>query len=909
MRKTILVFGLLILFSSQFLKAQDVNNFTKLEAYGKIPDNLLEIANSNDKFKNEYEEKLRIQLKNYILSGKIVFGDTVSLYINNIVDRLLKDEKELRNEIKVYVVKSSLVNAFATSKGYLFITTGFIAQSTNEAELAFTIAHEIIHYSKKHGYSLKDDFDDIKDFLTYHSRSREQEFECDREGYTNYYLKAGYDKNSPMGVYDILQYSYLPFDEVKIGRDYFETPYYKFRDNYFLESVNPISSRENYIDTFSTHPNLKSRRMEMEKLIKENSQSEGKEYIQSKEAFDYIRTICRFETINQQIMEDNYIKSYYNSLILLEKHPDNKFLRTAKIASLYGISKVKTYGNYSRYLLTRKETEGELQFIANFFEKANKKEIALLALREIYFGMQKEETKYYTALFNDIIKDLSEDMKLSELNQFSDLRMDETPEADTAVKNDNNNKSKYDKIKDTKIVGHIKGFKTENYMLGDLKKDSVFVDKFVNVVYRNESKKAGDLINELKDEKKETKKIDKLIIFEPNTIVYNKYSEVKKSSETDERLALKFEKEIKTFATRNGITPIIMSSHIFDTSFSYQLRAKIHDFGMGLNKFGEIYYESRDMENYSEELGCDYLSFIVLRKQKKSDGNSMYKSIHTISSIIYAYPFLPISICQWIQSSYNGELNFMVYNLENNSFEHTNNISFTYENTKEFEKQALDVCFKEVGDKNSSYSNHGYLGRRFIFRAEANLLPAIMTPNRSGEKGVMKFDYSFNPNIEFVLNKDKSVGAGISWMKSNFELDENYIELFPDFGSVDVLTYSIYYKNYKAIAPLGYYYKLQFDYWTYKPNVIYGNFNYDLSIYIGTKYTDPGFGFGLRLEYGKVFFVNDYIQIGTGCSAGMAFKGWAGLGDFDITIPEEIEKTLRRKYFLGINLNVGILPF
>lgn len=100
MRKTILVFGLLILFSSQFLKAQDVNNFTRLEAYGKIPDNLLEIANSNDKLKNEYEEKLRIQLKNYILSGKIVFGDTVSLYINNIVDRLLKDERNLEMRLK-----------------------------------------------------------------------------------------------------------------------------------------------------------------------------------------------------------------------------------------------------------------------------------------------------------------------------------------------------------------------------------------------------------------------------------------------------------------------------------------------------------------------------------------------------------------------------------------------------------------------------------------------------------------------------------------------------------------------------------------------------------------------------------------------------------------------------------------
>jgi hypothetical protein len=250
----------------------------------------------------------------------------------------------------------------------------------------------------------------------------------------------------------------------------------------------------------------------------------------------------------------------------------------------------------------------------------------------------------------------------------------------------------------------------------------------------------------------------------------------------------------------------------------------------------------------------------------------------------------------------------MVYNLENNSFEQTNTISFTYENTKEFEKQALDVCFRGVGDKNSSYSNHGYLGKRTIFRFETNLSPSILLPNRDGKNGVLNFDYSFNPNIEFVVNEKNSVGAGIGWMKTKFNCEDNYYNLFPNLGDLDILNYSIYYKNYKAIAPLGYYYKIQLDYWTYTPNMVYQYYDYSGNP-TNDLYVDPGFGLGFKIEYGKVFFVNDYIQIGTGCSVGMAFKGWREVSEIDGTVPEWIDRALRRKYFLGINLNIGILPF
>lgn len=912
MRRTILLFSFLICYVLTNAQNQRLDNFSRLEAVGNIPRNLLEIANSKEDLKDKYEENLRNQIKKFIISGKIIFGDEVSNYVNNIVDGLLRNQSKLREEINVYVIKSSQANAFATSKGYLFITTGLIAQATSEAELAFAISHEIIHYTKKHGYSLKEDFDNIDDFLTYHSRSRDQEFQCDREGYLDYYLKAGYDKDSPMGVYDILQYSYLPFDELKLDRSYFESEYYKFKDNYFLESVTPISSREGYIDTFSTHPNLKLRRAEMEKLIEKNANHIGNAFIQSKSSFEFIRTLCRFETINQQIISDNYIKSYYNSIILLDKLPDNKFLLTSKIASIYGISKVKTYGNYSRYLLTRKETEGQMQFLANFFEKANKKEVALMAIRDIWEGVKKDSSKYYLALFDDIVKDLANDMKLDDLNKFSDLKMGEIYNEPASNGEENSNLSKYDKIKSSKIVGHQKGFRTENYMLGDFKKDENFILRFESALQKNEAKKASDLIKDLKDEG-EIPNIKTLIVFEPITITFNKKGEIKKSSETNAKLSQRFETMVEKAARNNGISPIIMSNNCFDTSFSYQLRAKINDFKMSLNKFGEIYYESRDLDNYTKELKSPYLNFITLYKAPKADNNAFYKSTHTVMSAVFAYPFLPISVYQWTKQAYAAELNFLVYDLDNNSVVSNNTINYVSENTKDFEKQALDKSFKTINDESNSYNQYGYQGRRFLFSLGADIIPALFSPNIKGETGALMFDYSLNPSVEFVVSKSFSLGVGVSFMKTKFERKDNYSYSFPNLGTLDVFGYSLFLKSYKAIAPLGYYYKFQADYLTYTPNMIWNQQVYNNSThnnyFVPREFNEKSFSLGFKMEYGKVFFINDYFQIGAGCSFGLTLKGWGFVGFDDLTLPEYAETKLRKAYMIGINLNIGILPF
>ena len=85
-----------------------------------------------------------------LTSGRIVYGDAVSRMLERIADTLLRDYPELRSELRFYTINSPEVNAFATGQGMVFVNLGLVAQAENEAQIAFVLSHEIIHYFRSH---------------------------------------------------------------------------------------------------------------------------------------------------------------------------------------------------------------------------------------------------------------------------------------------------------------------------------------------------------------------------------------------------------------------------------------------------------------------------------------------------------------------------------------------------------------------------------------------------------------------------------------------------------------------------------------------------------------------------------------------------------------------------------------
>ena len=90
------------------------------------------------------EPYIELMVENDLIDGDPVLQDYVrelAYDLNGRLPRQFGDDFEL----KVYVVDSDLVNAFATLGGYIFVFDGLIEAVDDENSLAMVIAHEVAH--------------------------------------------------------------------------------------------------------------------------------------------------------------------------------------------------------------------------------------------------------------------------------------------------------------------------------------------------------------------------------------------------------------------------------------------------------------------------------------------------------------------------------------------------------------------------------------------------------------------------------------------------------------------------------------------------------------------------------------------------------------------------------------------
>jgi Zn-dependent protease with chaperone function len=77
----------------------------------------------------------------------------VQNYVIRITENLAK-HSDLQVPVKVTVLNSKEINAFALPGGFLFINRGLIEAADSESEVAGVISHEIAHASARHGHKL-----------------------------------------------------------------------------------------------------------------------------------------------------------------------------------------------------------------------------------------------------------------------------------------------------------------------------------------------------------------------------------------------------------------------------------------------------------------------------------------------------------------------------------------------------------------------------------------------------------------------------------------------------------------------------------------------------------------------------------------------------------------------------------
>ena len=556
-------------FVSSILVAQntyDTKNYHGIYSKGDIPSDMQksvkELYEEDKNRMEQYTDKRKSRRSKGILEcsyainkmvqgGRILYGDPITQWVNRIADTLLKTEPELREELRFYTYKSPAVNAFATGQGMIFVSTGLVSRLQSEAELAFILSHEIVHYVNNHTWeniSAKAEEkvrsrNSLDRIINKHNRSHRMETEADSIGMIKFYLPSNYYNKISDDVMDVLVYSDYTMDNLPFDTTYFSTPYYSLPREIWLDKVKPIEIDEERADTNSTHPNIGKRRALTYRIAAKLNEKGEKFLCTSQDEFKYLQYLAQMETVRQLLISGAYVRAFYDSWCLLKEYPDNSFLEKSMAFSLYAMAKYKTQFNNNDMIGNYRDVEGEVQQLFYCFTQMKSADINVLAIRELYKYRQKYgSSKHLNNMMKDAVQTLSRVHKHT-LDNF----LSAPPENVSEMKNDTVKKtvSKYERLKH--------GSKTTRQVAD--KRKYVFTDLLMN-----DDNFATVYNNCLVDTVKEKNIGGKTLVLSPSYKYYNRKKEL--DVKTSERKEEELSKTIVEVLNQKGETAIEYNGHL-----------------------------------------------------------------------------------------------------------------------------------------------------------------------------------------------------------------------------------------------------------------------------------------------------------------------------------------------------------
>jgi Zn-dependent protease with chaperone function len=446
MKKSHLLLLCLLLAHFTFIFSQqvDFNNYQILQSSGKLPLELSDMLNedlkntdNSDKSKRSKKDerdfiyKSTYSLNKLLRSGAVIYNDPVGEYLTKVLQTVL-DANGIDNDITVYFVRSEEVNAYATDKNFIFVTAGLMAQVTTEAQLAMILSHEYIHFKNKHNRTeyignkaIARDYRDYKTSSTdakllIASFSRELETEADLEGF-KLFTNSTYTYNGVVEAFEVLKYSYLPFEELTYNKSFLETNDLIFPDNYFLSelaAINPTEHNKNKEDElYRSHPDIDKRIVKMQELTEGKDNATRKEFLISEANFFEFRKIARFELCRLYLLEKRYEDAFYSAYILLKEEPASIFLKKIVLKSLYGLTKFNNANKFSEVHISHNKKQGESQQVNYLFHSLTKNEVNLTSLN---YAWRLHQTAPNDIEITTILEELAYDAcKYNKLTPYS----------------------------------------------------------------------------------------------------------------------------------------------------------------------------------------------------------------------------------------------------------------------------------------------------------------------------------------------------------------------------------------------------------------------------------------------------------------------------------------------------------
>lgn len=823
-------------------------HFGGIECSGSMPDDLrknLEQLYSEDRQRVKDYNNGKLTNRDGILnssyyisqlmaSARIMYGDPITRMVNRIADTLLRDYPELRRELRFYTVRSTEVNAFATGQGMVFVNMGLVAQVEDEAQLAFVLSHEIVHYVRKHNlenlirknYSRDTTGKGLADFLRYHCRSREMESEADSLGIAMFYANSPYDKSVTDGFFDVLQYGYLPFDEVVFDTTRYNTPYYTVTAGSFLKTVAPITAREDYDDNLSTHPNLLKRRLATTRQMA--SMNGGKKYVvTSEKEFDDLRMLARMECIREDLIDAEYASAYYNSDVLLKHNPKNEYLRYAMAQAIYGASKFRTHSASSNTKDYRNK-EGEIQQVYHFLRRCKPEELCMIAIKELW-KTERElggDSKL-KAMMTDLMVDLGSRHNYK-ADSFSSTF--DTTHSDTVTVESN---SKYSNVKRRRRQQQSR--EAKRFVFTDIMEQDNGFQALLN--------------NSLSAKKSEQKResAGSCFIFDPSYYIFNNNSGETKIKKSDNHRALLAD-DLTASIQQNGLNVVDFSDEkmreMGDTRFYndfVRLNDWTNEFTNHMGKVPMMMETQPVMDSLMKRYDSDKLALSLVVNIENKPG-----ILGPFYTVFFSLPILtaPIAIYSEIASKQTTLTRTLLVDTRDGKVLKNSSSDVNHGDSRALVRSQQYASIQE-GLQGAKVL--GYMGKHFVVSGMAGLSFPIF--NHLFRERTDALALRWGGELEAVVGRNWSIYGDIDVGKTIFDLTYE-----PSTAKASITTISVGGRHYfgENIAPLGPYFSIGATLNNIKLRPTHGKF----------ELMEENYKRGaMRLEFGHQWIVKDIVSL------------------------------------------------
>jgi hypothetical protein len=196
-----------------------------------------------------------------------------------------------------------------------------------------------------------------------------------------------------------LIYSYLPFEEIPFRKDHFNTDQLFVPEKVFAKKKNDITARQEYNDRYTTHPNVAKRIEALEKEIAAYSDW-GTVLNYPERSFEEVRSICRFESLLNQVYENKATDALYSIYVLEKDYPDSRFLDLCKaqiwLELMKDMSNTLDYNPLAAFRTLQMSDyssyEGEISVLDQFLSGLPEEGKVALGLRFIHDIYRKDTT-------------------------------------------------------------------------------------------------------------------------------------------------------------------------------------------------------------------------------------------------------------------------------------------------------------------------------------------------------------------------------------------------------------------------------------------------------------------------------------------------------------------------------------